>query len=784
MTSPASDHEILRLIAATAAAAADRLEGVDAKHPTLRLQGLLHPHDLGLVSWRRQVPSWRPGLKRSSFVDFLGCDSHGRAHIIETRIGPDPTLVLRALDDWLWFRANHTSIAGPLGITRTDPPMITMAVAPKAKGGTDALATRIPAQVEALHRDVPWRFATIDDPITASPVTVSRPYSLPNNVSSGKHQRWAVRLHEHLVAQAATTGLHVKNRHTYANPFDGLIPAALDACHHLHAQNRLHDYIGHVRSSQAFALNLLAPLTLEVWTLIARYLLGHDECDVTEAPEFEYFDPTDALGETTKASPHATQVDCLVRVRLDTGRKHLLLIEVKLSEDTFSTCSAYTSPRNPRKHICTNPLPFGGNPAECFQLTNHDREHRRRYDDALHLPEATPTGFGCWFRNGARGERCPALIVAEVRVGTMLQKYLQQRPRQVRIARLSGSITRAAPVMMVSELLERWLAADHPWKPSTVIGYRSNAKALQADCVLASMRVVSLTPRAVRAAFAWWSAAGDGTAVIGGRFRTLRAAIGWAYDERIIDVHPIRTMRGPSRPQPRRLLDRETLGRLLAAAESQLIEAVANDSSRPGALDHRHLAEQDLLLVRLAAETGARRGEIAALQFDDLRDRTLQIARAVSADIITTPKSGRSRTLTVGTVTAALWHQFEREWRSTSPSSGPFGPWLFSANLDHRTRLTAGALGHRFARLAQRGGAHGATLHRLRHNVATFLVEQGQVLQAQARLGHADAATTLREYSYALPSGDATVADAIDRHLDSLMATDVPSSTLPVEESR
>ena len=105
-----------------------------------------------------------------------------------------------------------------------------------------------------------------------------------------------------------------------------------------------------------------------------------------------------------------------------------------------------------------------------------------------------------------------------------------------------------------------------------------------------------------------------------------------------------------------------------------------------------------------------------------------------------------------------------------------FGPWLFSPDLDHRARLTTGALGHRFARLARRAEVEGATLHRLRHNVATFLVQSGQILHAQARLGHADAATTLREYAHALPLADTAVADAIDRHLDQLAAGEPESA--------
>lgn len=94
---------------------------------------------------------------------------------------------------------------------------------------------------------------------------------------------------------------------------------------------------------------------------------------------------------------------------------------------------------------------------------------------------------------------------------------------------------------------------------------------------------------------------------------------------------------------------------------------------------------------------------------------------------------------------------------------------MFSPNLDHERRFTASGLGHRFAALCEAAGVD-ASLHRLRHNVATFLVGKGEILQAQARLGHADAATTLREYAYALPLTDRDAADAINDHLDARLA--------------
>ena len=63
---------------------------------------------------------------------------------------------------------------------------------------------------------------------------------------------------------------------------------------------------------------MLAPLTLDAWTEIARHLLDDPDAKVTEPAEFEYTDPHDSLGEATEASPYATQVDCLVRARLGT----------------------------------------------------------------------------------------------------------------------------------------------------------------------------------------------------------------------------------------------------------------------------------------------------------------------------------------------------------------------------------------------------------------------------------------------------------------------------------
>ena len=63
---------------------------------------------------------------------------------------------------------------------------------------------------------------------------------------------------------------------------------------------------------------------------------------------------------------------------------------------------------------------------------------------------------------------------------------------------------------------------------------------------------------------------------------------------------------------------------------------------------------------------------------------------------------------------------------------------------EHKVRLTTSCLGRWFPALAHDAGHPDVILHRLRHSAATNLVSRGDILHAQSRLGHADAATTLR----------------------------------------
>jgi integrase len=208
---------------------------------------------------------------------------------------------------------------------------------------------------------------------------------------------------------------------------------------------------------------------------------------------------------------------------------------------------------------------------------------------------------------------------------------------------------------------------------------------------------------------------------------------------------------------------------LIEMSERLVEKAAAAVDGSVSSLKALHKAEQIRLLMRLAADSGARRGELAALRFSDLDGRVLTIERAVSGEQVEPTKTKQVRRLTLGRTTVELWRSSESTWGGRVPPTSEIGEWIFSPDIDHQRRLTTGGMGHWFAELCIEAGLPGVSLHRLRHTVATFLVSRGELLRAQQRLGHRDASTTLRNYAHALPLEDGAVSDDIDTMLSATL---------------
>jgi len=206
---------------------------------------------------------------------------------------------------------------------------------------------------------------------------------------------------------------------------------------------------------------------------------------------------------------------------------------------------------------------------------------------------------------------------------------------------------------------------------------------------------------------------------------------------------------------PRGALEPEEVQRVIAAADS--FDAAAG------------------LALRLAAITGARRSELAALRWDDLRGDRLTIDSATDVirngsredkkaptlvDAATKTGNRRNVVLDPQTVDAVEALRKERE---------PFGPWMFAIGEHPANPDRIGAWWRR-ARDIAAIDSHWR-LHDLRHWAATLAISNGHDIRTVGhRLGHANAAMTLH---YAHPS------EAVDRAVATTLAvalTDAPRS--------
>ena len=288
------------------------------------------------------------------------------------------------------------------------------------------------------------------------------------------------------------------------------------------------------------------------------------------------------------------------------------------------------------------------------------------------------------------------------------------------------------------------------------------------DDAIARRRLVTLTAGDVRAAVARWQESGVSLPTVSARWLVMRSALSWSVAEGILRVNPVAGVRGPPRPEPRRHHTTAEVQTLLVAAAERVDRANAALLADPGSRRRQHalfVAEQTRLLVRLAADSAARRGELAVLRCSDLAGRVPTIERGLSHGVLGPTKSRRTRRLTLGATTAAMVHDRVAGWRERCDQLA-VGDWLFSHDPTRVSFLTAGALTHRFRRLGDDAGVADPALHRLRHGVATYLVDEGKILKAQARLGHRDPSTTLRHYSHAVALEDEDVADQLDALLN------------------
>lgn len=156
--------------------------------------------------------------------------------------------------------------------------------------------------------------------------------------------------------------------------------------------------------------------------------------------------------------------------------------------------------------------------------------------------------------------------------------------------------------------------------------------------------------------------------------------------------------------------------------------------------------------VRVAADTGMRRGEIMGLQVADLDmlQAELRVRRAIVDDEQVSTKNRKARTVVMASgLHSVLWAHLEAS--HFTEKGRP--QWLFSGSGEgHLTIREVRTAWDRLRRRFKARGVRPLKFHSFRHSWATHAIAAGEPIPwVSAQLGHLSAAFTLRQYAHAEP---------------------------------
>ena len=316
----------------------------------------------------------------------------------------------------------------------------------------------------------------------------------------------------------------------------------------------------------------------------------------------------------------------------------------------------------------------------------------------------------------------------------------------------------------VADYLAEWVEAHASTvKPKTLAGYRHDIDHYIVPRI-GRMRLQALRPAVISKLYRDLAEHGgrDGRALsattVSHIHRTLRKALADAVDvEQLLAANPAARSKRPrsSQVEPVQVWTAYQLGSFLTAAQG-----------------HRLFA-----FYRLAAYTGARRGELLYLRWEAVDLDAAEVTFGGSTAVVRgqrvegTTKGGRSRTISLDRDTVAVLREHRRQQAEERLAAG--SAWTDTGGLVFVTRWgeplypdTVTALMTKLINRHNKSAAPPAKplpharLHDLRHLHATTLLLAGvPVHVVAARLGHADPAVTLRVYSHVLREHAAGVGD-------------------------
>jgi integrase len=287
----------------------------------------------------------------------------------------------------------------------------------------------------------------------------------------------------------------------------------------------------------------------------------------------------------------------------------------------------------------------------------------------------------------------------------------------------------------------RWLERVKGAKPSTLTdhGYAlaepNGTTNGQVMLALGDRPAADVTPRDVENLLDALAASGASPRTINKRRALLGAVFTYGVKRAGLPANPVRATDKRREPQ-QAALDTYSVAEVerLAAA---LAEGRHRD--RPAASEATRAEDaQDAELVRVAAYTGLRQGELRALRWRDVGGDVITVSRALSAGVESGTKGGRVRHVPLVPQAAEALERLRARGDFTTRDELVFCNWRGRA-------LDPSALVARFKRARDAAGLRPLRFHDLRHTYGSLLATGGvPVTEIQAAMGHADLQTTAR----------------------------------------
>lgn len=222
---------------------------------------------------------------------------------------------------------------------------------------------------------------------------------------------------------------------------------------------------------------------------------------------------------------------------------------------------------------------------------------------------------------------------------------------------------------------------------------------------------------------------------------TLRAALDRAMEEKLLLRNPADGCKPPpAKPREMQVLTPEEIQRLLIQAKED------------GCFE--------LLLLELSS--GLRRGEICALQWDDLDLKTgalrveRQVHRVRGELVVSPPKTkAGNRTVILPAPVLKVLHSYRETVHSR---------WVFPSPVKEDSPMDPAAVRKRLSTVLKRAECKSLRFHDLRHTFATASLEHGMDIKTLATIiGHVSSSTTLNIYAHVTDEMQRTAAVKIDQ---------------------